>query len=255
MKNMISLLITALLVFAMTGIVWADDLNHSPSIYLDYGMSDNAKFRYSMDDFSSGYDSKHINPISLGLECPFSNWKFGLNYTFSGNYNNISIDSTDEDIPISKRSQLLLGLGYRFLERENLQLYLDLVYSHNLAQYKFEDEFGYETVKFKTTSWLIGPELHYTFNEKLNLQAFLGYALYNSQKMKDEYNNHVYNYCAYDESMNLYKVKLNYILTNHWGISAGYSFSKIKSRIDFPSGSRSFKDTQEGLMLGVIYRF
>lgn len=190
------------------------------TIYLDgslNGKLDNTVFE---DDY---------NLMSLGADIPFDNWKISLEY-FSGTW---KWHYYDYDV-----SGYTLKAGYALINSDSTQLYL------NLGLYRQDFDSNIEDLCFNN-DLTIGMESVFNLSNKVNLD--LSY----DTLLTGHYQNSLYPGENFDiQTLELYKIDLNYRVTDNLGFALGF-----RSTIEKPKPGIFYKFTLSSFTLGMRYYF
>jgi hypothetical protein len=243
-KKFYSLLLAAVLLLTAAYAAMAEDAKQGPEIYVDWGLGGTDNF----DEGDCQLKKTEFGQMIIGAEYPLSRWNFGVEYAWANDYK--MEDSLTGYTDKGDSSLMLLKACYQVMNLKQCQLYVDGVY----AQDTFVDKFtGTSTGKttWDTKGLLIGPEVRYTFNDKLKVQGFFGYGVHVAQTETDEYSGNTYKYNADDESMTFLNVKLIYSFRDNWAAAMGYRAKEIKSE----ANGYKYSDKKDMLTVGAVYKF
>ena len=242
MKKLYCLLLVAVLVLTAACAAMAEDSKPGPEIYVDYGLGGTDDLSQSSSR-TAEYKKTGFGQMVIGAEYPLSRWNFGVEYAWANDYQLEDLNSSDLK---GDSSLLLLKAGYQVLNVKQFQLYVNGVYAQNAYVMKNSSGEG----SFDTKGLLIGPEVRYTINDKLNVRGFFGYGVHVAQTVTEGASMDLD-----DESMTFLNVKLTYLFRDHWAVALGYRIEEIKSGLETGGSDTNFTYKQDMLTVGAAYQF
>ncbi|MGD9156326.1 MAG: hypothetical protein PVG90_12620 [Bacillota bacterium] len=248
MKKIHILLLTGLLTLAMVccGMVGTAS---GASFYIDYGAYSFGKMEdkiYNNQAFN--YEAQDFTPLAAGMNFSFYNIKLGAEYQ-SGMEPQYDSGLSDE-VMTATDDTILGSLGIRLLDRERFELWLNGYYFNR--DFKLTGNNTNGMMKYTTEAYLIGPEFNWKITDKLQFGGYLGYAASANQKVNTVANGDLD--CS-DITVLLYNIKLNYAITDHLAVGAGYRAKEVSSKLPIGAFDAEFTETQRMATVGVTFNF
>lgn len=247
MKKFLTIVLMGLMVFLISGIAAAEDNNGC--IYLDYLVSGDSSFNISGITTLPSYQLEP-SEYTVGFDFVFGNWVIGTEYV-AGSSEVTAIDgsSLSPTQTFAEFNYHKMNVGYRIINHQQFKLdligsYYSILSSDRMVTLVMND--------YSIDGIMVGTNITYGFSEKASINLNYGTSLSASPS------NLLSVIPSKSGNFTDYHLKFHYLLTDNFGVTAGYRSytAKVSWELPGPEILRiDMTNKLSGYTVGIEFKF